>query len=416
MSLIVQKFGGTSIANVERIKRVARLVAAEVNRGHQVAVAVSAMAGVTNQLIDWVNDTAETNPDPTEYDVVVSTGEQVTCGLLSLALKNMGIPVRSWLGWQLPIVTDGVHKRAHIESIGAKAIRDSLDQGKVAVVSGFQGINPENRLTTLGRGGSDTTAVALAQILNAERCDIYTDVEGVFTADPRIVPEARKLEKISYQEMLEFSWQGAKVLQPRSVDWAMRRSVPLRVLSSFTDAPGTWVVNESEILSPPPITGIATNSNVSMFTLFNLPESSEVWAELLQPLEQAHVHVDMMVHNPSDETGRANFTFTTGTEDRELALELLHEHQSRIGFQRLATETQVAQVAVVGMGMQERTMISRKMFQSLAEVGIHPQAVATSEMKVAALLPKGQAVEAIRVLHRAFDLETPFTAAQNKVA
>ena len=230
------------------------------------------------------------------------------------------------------------------------------------------------------------------------------------------MPEARKLEKISYQEMLEFSWQGAKVLQPRSVDCAMRRSIPLRVLSSFTEAPGTWVVDAKEILAPPPVTGIATNSNVSMFTLFNLPERSEVWAELLQPLEQAHVHVDMMVQNPSGEPGRANFTFTTGTDDRGLALGLLHEHQARLGFRRVVTETQVAQVAVVGMGMEERTSIARKMFQSLSEVGINPLVVATSEMKVGVLLPKGQAIQAIRVLHQAFDLENPMSAAQNKVA
>lgn len=404
------------MANIERVKHVAQMVAAEVNQGHQVVVAVSAMAGVTNQLIDWVGDTVGPNTDATEYDVVVSTGEQVTCGLLSLALKSMGVTARSWLGWQLPIVTDSVHKRAHIESIGCEAIRESLEQGKVAVVSGFQGVSSENRLTTLGRGGSDTTAVALAQVLNAERCDIYTDVEGVFTADPRIVPEARKLEKISYQEMLEFSWQGAKVLQPRSVDWAMRRSVPLRVLSSFTGAPGTWVVNVKEILSPPPVTGIATNSNVTMFTLFNLPESSQVWAEVLQPLEQAHIHVDMILQNPSDTPGRTNFTFTIGTDDRDLALRLLNEQQNRIGFQRITTETQVAQVAVVGMGMQERTVISSKMLQSLSEVGIQPQVVATSEMKVGVLLPKGQAIEATRVLHQAFDLETSGFTAQNKVA
>lgn len=414
MSVIVLKFGGTSIANVDRIKSVAQRIAKEISLGNQVAVVVSAMAGVTNQLIGWVYDSVPHNPDPLEYDVVVSTGEQITSGLLALVLQGMNIPARSWLGWQLPILTDDVHGKAQKITISPTLILSSLNQGQVAIVAGFQGVDSDQRITTLGRGGSDTTAVALAHALKAERCDIYTDVEGVFTADPRIVSNASKIPKIAYAEMLELAWQGAKVLQPHSVELAMHHRVRLQVLSSFSEEPGTWVVGEEELEERPLITGIASNCNTAQFEIKGVFSHLNLEELVCQPLERAHIHIDMWNRIPSLEKGRVDVSFTASREDIDHVKSLIMQQQD-LNFTSLCVNAEVAQVAVVGVGVIHMENLRHTMLQTLAINNIKAQMVCESNIKISVLLADDKADEALQILHKVFKLDK-ITPTYSKIA
>lgn len=405
MSVIVLKFGGTSIANVDRIKSVAQRIAKEISLGNQVAVVVSAMAGVTNQLIGWVYDSVPHNPDPLEYDVVVSTGEQITSGLLALVLQGMNIPARSWLGWQLPILTDDVHGKAQKITISPDLILSSLNQGQVAIVAGFQGVDADQRITTLGRGGSDTTAVALAHALKAERCDIYTDVEGVFTADPRIVSKASKIPKIAYAEMLELAWQGAKVLQPHSVELAMHHKVRLQVLSSFSDETGTWVVGEEELEKRPLITGIASNCNTAQFEIKGVLSHLNFEELICKPLERAHIHIDMWTCTSALEKGVIDVKFTTSREDIGHVKSLIMQQQEDLNFTSICVNAEVAQVAVVGVGVVHLEDLRHTMLEALETKGIKTQMVCESNIKISVLLADDRADEALQVLHTAFELD-----------
>src|SRR5882724_7119443 len=334
MARIVQKFGGTSVRDIERIKNAALRVKRESDAGHEVAVVVSAMAGVTNQLVDWVGETSRVH-DAREYDVVVSSGEQVTAGLLALALQDIGVNARSWLGWQIPLRTDGVHGKARIVDIPTAELERRFTEGQVAVVAGFQGFGPDNRITTLGRGGSDTSAVALAAALRADRCDIFTDVDGVYTSDPRIVAKARKMEKITYEEMLEMASQGAKVLQTRSVEIAMNHSVRMQVLSSFSDAPGTLVVDEDEIVEKQVVSGIAYNRDEAKITLQQVADRPGVAAAIFGPLADHAINVDMIVQNVSEDGKTTDLTFTVGRSDLDRAVAVLEEGRASLGFHGL---------------------------------------------------------------------------------
>src|SRR5712671_5046098 len=339
MTRIVQKFGGTSVADIARIKNVARRVKCEVDAGNEVAVVVSAMAGTTNQLVDWTRDNSRLH-DAREYDVVVASGEQVSAGLLSLALQDLGVDARSWLGWQIPIRTDGVHGKARIEAIDVTEIRRRLAQGQVAVVAGFQGVGPRGRITTLGRGGSDTSAVALAAALEADRCDIFTDVDGVYTTDPRIVAKARKLSRITYEEMLEMASQGAKVLQTRSVEMAMNHRVRVQVLSSFRDAPGTLVVDEDEIVEKQVVSGIAYSRDEAKITVQRVADRPGVAAAIFGPLADSAINVDMIVQNISED-GKTDLTFTVARSDLDRAVAVLGECKQAVGFHALKPDSNV---------------------------------------------------------------------------
>src|SRR5437868_3690779 len=377
MARIVQKFGGTSVADVARIKNVARRVKSEVDSGNEVAVVVSAMAGATDQLVDWTRDTSRLH-DAREYDVVVASGEQVTAGLLSLALQDLGVDARSWLGWQIPIRTDGVHGKARIEAIDVTEIRRRLAQGQVAVVAGFQGIGPRGRITTLGRGGSDTSAVALAAALEADRCDIFTDVDGVYTTDPRIVAKARKLSKITYEEMLEMASQGAKVLQTRSVEMAMNHRVRVQVLSSFTETPGTLVVDEDEIVEKQVVSGIAYSRDEAKITVQKVADRPGIAAAIFGPLADSAINVDMIVQNISAD-GKTDLTFTVSRADLDRAVEVLQGCREALGFDALKPDPNVVKVSVIGVGMRSHAGVAKQMFQTLADKGINIQVISTSE-------------------------------------
>ena len=403
MTRIVQKFGGTSLADVDRIKLVARRIAREVEAGHEVAVVVSAMAGVTDQLVAWTRETSRLH-DAREYDVVVSSGEQVTAGLLALALQDLGIDARSWLGWQIPIRTDDVHGKARIQSIEVTEIRRRLACGQVAVVAGFQGIGLRGRITTLGRGGSDTSAVALAAALGAERCDIFTDVDGVYTSDPRIVAKARKLDKITYEEMLEMASQGAKVLQTRSVEMAMNHRVRVQVLSSFTDAPGTLVVDEDEIVEQQVVSGIAYSRDEAKITVQKVPDRPGVAAAIFGPLSDNAINVDMIVQNVSED-GRADLTFTVARADLERAVSVLEERRGLLGFAALKPDSNVVKISVIGVGMRSHAGVAQQMFQALSEKSINIQVISTSEIKVSVLIAAEYAELALRALHSAYGLD-----------
>src|SRR5271157_2539614 len=348
MTRIVQKFGGTSLADVERIKNAARRVRREVDAGVEVAVVVSAMAGVTNQLVDWTRETSRLH-DAREYDVVVASGEQVTAGLLALALQDLGVDARSWLGWQIPLRTDGVHGKARIEGIEVGELRRRLAQGQVAVVAGFQGVGPRGRITTLGRGGSDTSAVALAAALEADRCDIFTDVDGVYTTDPRIVAKARKLDRITYEEMLEMASQGAKVLQTRSVELAMNHRVRVQVLSSFADVPGTLVVDEDEIVEQRVVSGIAYSRDEAKITVQKVAERPGVAAAIFGPLADHSINVDMIVQNVSEDGKFTDLTFTVGKADLERAVKVLEARRGEVGFAALKPDSNVVKISVIGV-------------------------------------------------------------------
>lgn len=404
MARLVMKFGGTSVADMERIAHVAVRVKREVAAGHQVAVVVSAMAGATNQLVAYCNQAAKL-PDRREYDVVVASGEQVTSGLLALALQEAGVPARSWMGWQLPVTTSGAHGSARILDVGAAALEAGFKRGEVAVVAGFQGIGPEERITTLGRGGSDTSAVALAAAIHADRCDIFTDVDGVYTTDPRIVAKARKLDRITYEEMLEMASLGAKVLQTRSVELAMVHNVRVQVLSSFEDRPGTLVCDEGEIVEQEVVSGIAYSKDEAKITLIRVADRPGVAASIFGPLADANVNVDMIVQNVSEDGKSTDMTFTIGRTELERALQVINGLQGQIGFAQILSDPNVVKVSVIGVGMRSHAGVASRMFRALAEKGINIQVISTSEIKVSVLIAAEYTELAVRALHTAFGLD-----------
>jgi len=414
MARIVMKFGGTSMAGIERIRSVAARIKREVEAGNQVAVVVSAMAGETDRLVNFCRE-ASSLYDPHEYDVVVSAGEQITSGLLAIALQAIGVPARSWLGWQLPIRTSDGHGSARIAEIDTTALNKSLAVGEVAVIPGFQGLAAGERVTTLGRGGSDTSAVAMAAAMKADRCDIYTDVDGVYTTDPRIVPRARKLKRVTYEEMLELASVGAKVLQTRSVGLAMKEQVRVQVLSSFTDddapmadtLPGTMIVGEEEIddMERQLITGIAHDKNEAKITLTAVPDRPGSVASIFVPLADANINVDMIVQNVAHSTGSTDVTFTVPSSDLARSLEVLGNAKGDIGYVDLVHDTRVAKISVVGVGMRSHAGVAATMFKTLGERGINIQAITTSEIKVSVLIEEDYTELAVRVLHTAYGLD-----------
>jgi len=409
MARIVQKFGGTSVADIDRIKNAARKVQAEIKAGHQLAVVVSAMAGVTNQLVDYCHAVSPTY-DEREYDSIVASGEQVTAGLMALALQELGIKARSWAGWQLPLLTDESHGRARILKIENAELERRMAKGEVPVLAGFQGVSTEGRITTLGRGGSDTSAVALAAALHADRCDIYTDVDGVYTTDPRIVARARKIQKITYEEMLELASQGAKVLQTRSVEMAMNHGVRVQVLSSFDAAvgsslPGTMVVNESEIMEQEVVSGIAYSRDEAKITLVAVPDQPGVAARIFGPLADASVNVDMIVQNVSEDGKATDLTFTTTKADLSRAIKVLEDQKGALGYKQLRSDSDVVKVSVIGVGMRSHVGVAKRMFSALADKGINIQVISTSEIKISVLIAEEYTELAIRALHTAYGLD-----------
>jgi aspartate kinase len=403
MARIVQKFGGTSVADIERIRSVARRVKREADAGNEVAVVVSAMAGVTNQLVAWT-DSFGAIADQHEYDVVVASGEQVTAGLTALALRELGLAARSFLGWQVPIETDRSHGKARITDIPTSALDSALTAGEIPVIAGFQGVAPGGRISTLGRGGSDTSAVALAAALKAERCDIFTDVDGVYTTDPRIVAKAKKLDKITYEEMLEMASLGAKVLQTRSVELAMNHRVRVQVLSSFTDAPGTLVVNEDEIVEQQVVSGIAYSRDEAKVTLVKVPDRPGVAAAIFGPLADSAVNVDMIVQNIAED-GTTDLTFTVAKADLARTVKTLEERRAQLGFRELKPDPNVVKISVIGVGMRSHAGVAQLMFQTLAEKGINIQVISTSEIKVSVLVAEDYTELALRALHTAYGLD-----------
>ncbi len=404
MARIVQKFGGTSLADIAHIKSLAQKVKAEIDGGNQVAVVVSAMAGVTNQLVDWSNEVSD-QCDINEYDVVVASGEQVTSGLMAMALQGLGVKARSWLGWQIPIATDDVHGRARIEKVDIEKFERVLKDGEVPVVAGFQGIDKNGRITTLGRGGSDISAVALAAALGAERCDIFTDVDGVYTCDPRIVSKGRKLEKITYEEMLEMASLGARVLHTRSVELAMKHGVRLQVLSSFNDEPGTFVVDEEEIVEQELVSGITYSRDEAKITLTHVPDKPGIAANIFGPLADANINVDMIVQNVSADGSTTDLTFTVTKADLEPAMKVLEGKKSELCYDALLPDPDVVKVSVIGVGMRSHAGVAQVMFGTLAEKGINIQVISTSEIKVSVLIAEEYTELALRALHSAYDLD-----------
>jgi len=402
------KFGGTSVAELDRIRNVARRIKREVDAGNEVAVVVSAMSGATNQLVAWCQALSPLH-DAREYDAVVATGEMVTAGLMAIALQDIGVDARSWQGWQIPLRTDGAHGRARIDSIEGDLLISRMQGGQVPIVAGFQGVGPDNRITTLGRGGSDTSAVALAAALKADRCDIYTDVDGVYTTDPRIVPRARKLPRIAYEEMLELASVGAKVLQTRSVELAMKERVRVQVLSSFSDAdggdlPGTLVVDEDEIVEKEIVAGIAYSRDEAKLTVKRVPDRPGIAAGIFGPLSEAGINVDMIVQNISDD-GTTDMTFTLSRADLPRAQAKLAEHQKAIGYSELLSDSHVAKISVVGVGMRSHAGVAATMFRTLAEKSINIQVISTSEIKVSVLIGADYTELAVRALHTAYGLD-----------
>lgn len=395
------------MADLDRIRHVAARIKRTVDAGHRVAVVVSAMAGTTNQLVAWVHGLDAAGYDPAEYDQVVSSGEQVTIGLLAIALQKLGVPARSFLGWQAGVRTDGSHGKARILAIDPGPVLSCLEEGKVAVVAGFQGLGPDGRVTTLGRGGSDTSAVALAAALGAERCDIYTDVDGVYTTDPRIVAKARKLDRITYEEMLEMASVGAKVLETRSVALAMQHRVRVQVLSSFEDKPGTLVVDEDEIVESQVVSGIAYSRNEARITVQQVRDRPGVAAAIFGPLAEANINVDMIVQSVSRDGQFANITFTVAKADLPRAEAVLARAKERIGYERLVTDPNVVKVSVIGVGMRSHAGIAYRMFQTLADKGINIQAISTSEIKISVLIADEYTELALRALHSAYGLDAP---------
>jgi len=414
------KFGGTSMAGTERVRRVANIVRRQQAAGHEVAVVVSAMAGETDRLVNFCR---EANPvfDPAEYDVVVSSGEQVTAGLLALTLRALGCEARSWLGWQLPIRTFDSYSNAKIDSLDVEGLNASMAAGEIAVIPGFQGVSEEGRVTTMGRGGSDTTAVAIAAAIGAQRCDIYTDVDGVYTTDPRIVAKARKLKAVTYEEMLELASVGAKVLQTRSVGLAMKEGVRVQVLSSFIDddatpadeLPGTLIVDDSEMeeirkahgMERQVVTGIAHDKNEAKIILTRVPDKPGAVAHIFAPLAEASINVDMIIQNVGRDKGETDVTFTVPQNDLPRAQAILESKRDDIGYNRIITDNRIAKISVVGVGMKSHAGVAADMFRSLAERGINIQAISTSEIKVSVMIDEDETELAVRVLHTAYGLD-----------
>ncbi|MGB3711284.1 MAG: aspartate kinase [Erythrobacter sp.] len=417
------KFGGTSMAGTERIRRVANIVRAQAaagENGTQVAVVVSAMAGETDRLVNFCRE-ANALYDPAEYDVVVSSGEQVTSGLLALTLQSLGLEARSWLGWQLPVRTAENHSKARIDAIEAPDMIEALEAGQIAVIPGFQGISESGRITTMGRGGSDTSAVAVAAAVKADRCDIYTDVDGVYTTDPRIVARARKLKAVTYEEMLELASVGAKVLQTRSVGLAMKAGVRVQVLSSFVgddaiaadDLPGTMIVSDEEmdelvengLMERQLVTGIAHDKNEAKIILTRVPDKPGAVAEIFDPLAKASINVDMIIQNVGRDKGETDVTFTVPQSDLARAQALLEERRELIGFNRIITDNHIAKISVVGVGMKSHAGVAGTMFRALSDRGINVQAISTSEIKISVMIDEDETELAVRVLHTAYGLD-----------
>lgn len=413
MARIVMKFGGTSVGDIDRIRNVAAHVKREVDAGHQVAVVVSAMSGETNRLVGLTRDVARLH-DAREYDVVVSAGEQISVGLLAMALQDIGVSARSWLGWQIAVKTSDVHGAARIEEIDAAAMDAQFKEGRVAVIAGFQGISEVGRITTLGRGGSDTSAVAVAAALKADRCDIYTDVDGVYTTDPRMVPAAKKMDRISYEEMLEMASLGAKVLQTRSVELAMAHHVRLQVRSSF-DAPdatqpidgivGTVICDEDEIMEQEIVSGIAYARNEAKVTLREVADRPGIAAQIFGPLADAAVNVDMIVQNMSADGKTTDVTFTLSQDELERALSVIDANQAELSFAEIQAAPDMAKISIVGVGMRSHAGVAQKMFQILAEKGINIHVISTSEIKVSVLIDADYVELAVRALHAAYGLD-----------
>ncbi|MBB5073485.1 aspartate kinase [Bartonella callosciuri] len=416
MARIVMKFGGTSVANIERIHNVARHVKREVDTGNEVAVVVSAMAGKTDELVQWARDASPTHKDACEYDVIVASGEQVTAGLLALTLQAMGVNARSWLGWQIPIHTDSAHSGARITDIDGSFLIQPFQEGQVAVIAGFQGIAPDNRISTLGRGGSDTSAVAVAAAIQADRCDIYTDVDGVYTTDPRIEPKARRLPKVAFEEMLEMASLGAKVLQVRSVELAMVHKVRTFVRSSFEDpdilgigdpinSPGTLICDEDEIVEQQNVTGIAFAKDEAQISLRRLADRPGISAAIFGPLAEERINVDMIVQNISEDGSKTDMTFTVPSADAEKAVALLEKNRKEIGFDVIQSESGLAKVSVIGIGMRSHAGVAATAFKALAEKGINIQAITTSEIKISILIDSAYTELAVRTLHAVYGLD-----------
>jgi len=404
MYRIVQKFGGTSVADTQRIKEAAKKVAFEHSQGHQVVVVVSAMAGVTNKLIEFKN-CVNNGSDASEYDVVLSSGEQTSAALMALALQNMGVRARSWLGWQIPIWTDNVHGKARITGIETDLLENQLKENEIVVVAGFQGLTPDKRITTLGRGGSDLTAVALAGALQARQCDIFTDVEGIYTCDPRIVSSANKLDKITYEEMMEMSSLGAKVLQTRAVELAMNYNVRIQVRSAFIDSPGTYLVSEDEIVEQQIVSGISHNRDEAKVTLLKVFDRPGVAAGVFGPLAEASVNVDMIVQNVSEDGKTTDLTFTVGQADLNLAVEVLETRKDEIGFHKIVADAELVKISIVGVGMRSHPGVAQTMFNALAKKGINIKVISTSEIKVSVLIDEEYTELALKALHSAYGLD-----------
>lgn len=412
MALIVQKFGGTSVADIARIQRVATLVKREVDAGHRVMVVVSAMSGVTNQLVDYTTQCNDLMRDAARAnaDHVVAAGEQITSGLLALALETLGVSARAWAGWQIPLHSDSMYSKARIDRIETQAIHASLDAGNVAVIAGFQGISPEGRITTLGRGGSDTSAVAIAAAFGAERCDIYTDVDGVYTCDPRIVKKARKLKRVGYEEMLEMASLGSKVLQTRSVELAMNYGVKVQVLSTFDDTPadqlpGTLLVSEEDIVEQQRVTGLAYSRDEARITMVNVENKPGVSARIFGPLADKGINVDMIVQNVTENGTSTDLTFTVGKADLARALEVVKASPNMPKFDSVHSDSSVAKVSVVGVGMRSHAGVAAEMFRALAEKNINIIVISTSEIKTSVLIDESYIELALRALHTAYGLD-----------
>jgi aspartate kinase, monofunctional class len=405
MAKIAMKFGGTSVADLDRIRNVAKLVKKEVDRGNQVAVVVSAMAGETNKLVKLIND-LDPQYDPKEYDTVVASGEQVTCGLLAIALGAMGVKARSFLGWQMPMKTSAMHASARIEDVPPDNLNACLASGTVAVIAGFQGVAEGERISTLGRGGSDTSAVAVAAAIKADLCDIYTDVDGVYTTDPRITSKARRMEKIAFEEMLEMASLGAKVLQTRSVEIAMQHRVPVRVLSTFDpDAGGTLLCDEEDIVEKKPVTGIAYSRDEAKISLMKIPDHPGIAAAIFGPLADAGINVDMIVQNISDDGKRTDLTFTCPRTELARALKSLEDAAEAIGYREITSDANMAKISIIGIGMRAHPGVAQKMFKTLSEKGINISVISTSEIKVSVLIPEEYVELAVRALHSAYELD-----------
>ncbi|MFU7527401.1 aspartate kinase [Qipengyuania sp. ASV99] len=416
------KFGGTSMAGTERIRRVANIVRTQAAGGNEIAVVVSAMAGETDRLVNFCRE-ANALYDPAEYDVVVASGEQVTSGLLALTLQSLGCKARSWLGWQIPVKTIEAHAKARVSTIDAPDMLASMASGEIAIVPGFQGVSDDGRITTLGRGGSDTSAVAVAAAVKADRCDIYTDVDGVYTTDPRIVAKARKLKAVTYEEMLELASVGAKVLQTRSVGLAMKQGVRIQVLSSFTgddavsadDLPGTLIVSDEEmdemvengLMERQLVTGIAHDKNEAKVILTRVPDKPGAVADIFTPLAEASINVDMIIQNVGRDKGETDVTFTVPQADLARAQALLEDRRAGIGYNRIITDSRIAKISVVGVGMKSHAGVASTMFRALSDRGINIQAISTSEIKVSVMIDEDETELAVRVLHTAYGLDAP---------